>query len=121
MRLSMTRTQQAELQSIQAELSAELARSDLGPEQRAELQRHAYAVAGVLLSPLLPVGISRKASMALFVIVAISGTLQGDPWFLVLLLVAASFSPYIVGRTAFTVERISGAFSDGYGRGKTPG
>jgi hypothetical protein len=110
----MTRAQQAELKSIQVELSAELARNDLAPEQRAELQRHSYAVAGVLSSPLLPVGISRKAWMALFVIVAISRTVQGEPWFLVLPLVAASFSPYIVGRTAFTVGRISGTFSDGY-------
>jgi hypothetical protein len=55
----------------------------------------------------LPVGIGRKVWMAVFVILAISGTVQGEPWWLVFLLVAACFSPYIVGRTAFTIGRFS--------------
>src|SRR6267378_368214 len=100
MRLLMTPAQQSELRKVSEELHAELARSDLTPEQRAKLVEHSYAVAGALASPLLPVGLPRQLLAALFVVVAIGGLLQGEWWFLVPLAIAATFSPRIVGEVS---------------------
>src|SRR4051812_45778659 len=97
MRLLMTSTQQSELRRVSEELRVELARTDLTPEQRAELVKQSYAVAGALMSPLLPVELPRQLLAALFVLVAFGGILQGEWWLLVFLAVAASFAPRIVG------------------------
>lgn len=105
MRLLMTPSQQSELRKVSEELRVELARDDLTPEQRAELLRHSYAVAGVLTSPLLPVGLPRQLLAALFVVVAIGGIMQDEWWSLVFLAIAATFSPRIVGEASHALGR----------------
>jgi hypothetical protein len=103
MRISLTKTEHADLQKTSEELRAALADPDLAPERRARLEQHLSEVTGALTSPLLPSGVGRKLMMLAAVVVALAGPALGEPWLLLLLVLAATFSPRIVGEALYFV------------------
>jgi hypothetical protein len=97
-----------------AMLREELAQPDLSEERRAELQQQVTMLSGALFHPLIPFGWRRRFWMALWIILGISGVVQGYPWFLLFWLLAAASSPRLVGICAYGLGRLSRDFSDGY-------
>lgn len=101
----MNLEQQEDAKRLLTEVTAELKRGDLTPEQRADLERHAAALAGALLNPWLPLGLWRRAVMLLLLLLGLLWPFGGDPTWAVAWLVMLMFSPRVVGKTMFTLGR----------------
>ena len=109
----MNLDQQEDAKRLLKEVTAELKRDDFTPEQRADLERHAAALAGALLNPWLPVGFWRRAVMLLLFLLGLLWPFVGSPTWAVAWLVMLMFSPRIVGKTAFALGRFSAGFKGG--------
>jgi hypothetical protein len=86
-------------------VQVELQRPDLTPEQRSELQVHAAALAGGLMSPWLPIGWTRKLLMLAIAGVGLEQAAIGNYWALWLWAFLPMFSPRIVGEMAAFLGR----------------
>lgn len=111
----MNLAQQEEAKRLLTEVTAELQRGDLTPEQRADLERHAAALAGALLKPWLPLGLWRRAVMLLLFLLGLLWPFGGGPSWAVAWLVMLLFSPRVVGEMAFVLGRYSTGSKDGRG------
>lgn len=103
----MTRIQYEEAKRVQAEIHAELARDDLTDEQRAALQRDAYALAGTLMSMWIPFGLWRRAVMVALALVGIGGIATGLFWATLAWLLIPMFSPRAVGEITYLAGRFA--------------
>jgi hypothetical protein len=101
----MNLEQQEDAKRLLTEVTAELKRCDITPEQRADLERHAAALAGALLNPWLPLGLWRRAVMLLLLLLGFLWPFGGGPTWAVAWLVMLMFSPRVVGKTAFMLGR----------------
>jgi hypothetical protein len=104
--VSKKQREQAEAKKVLAEVTQMLRDESLTPEQREELQRHAYALAGELLRPWLPTSWWNIAAMiAIFAFGlerAIVGNFEAMAWWIVL----PAFSPRVAGEAAFVFGRL---------------
>ncbi len=109
----MNLAQQEEAKRLLTEITTELKRGSLTPEHRADLERHAAAIAGSLLNPWLPLGLWRRAVMLLLFLLGLLWPLSGSPAWAVAWLVMFMFSPRVIGETANALGRFSAGFKDG--------
>ncbi|MEZ4484431.1 MAG: hypothetical protein R2864_07480 [Syntrophotaleaceae bacterium] len=109
----MNLEQQEEAKRLLAEVTAELKRGDLTPEQRADLERYAAALAGALLNPWLPFGLWRRTVMLVLFLLGLLWPFGWSPIWAVAWLVMLMFSPRVVGETAYAFGRFSAGFKDG--------
>lgn len=104
----MDRQQYERAKSVLTQVRGELARHDLTAEQRAELEKHANALSGALMSPWLPVDWPRRLLMAAIFLLGLQqasvGNYQPFIWWLALPL----FSPRIMGELAYFFGRLRG-------------
>jgi hypothetical protein len=103
----MTREEYEEAKRTLVDVQAALARPDLSDSDRQAMQIHAFKLAGLLMSPWIPFGAYRRFIMALLVLAGLVGFVNGQPWALVLWIVAAMFSPRIVGEVSYLRGRLS--------------
>lgn len=105
----------AEAKHLLDEVNKELNDSTLAPHHRKELELHAAALAGVLLSPWFPVSWTRRALMAAIfffgVWQAVAGNYQPLIWWLLL----PFFSPRIMGEAAYFMGRCTRVIRDTLG------
>lgn len=109
----MNYEQHEEAKRVLAEISAELERTDLTPEQRKQLEMHAAALAGGLSRPWLPFGWWRQTAMLILFLVGFLWPLGGSPIWVLAWLVMLNFSPRVVGETVFAIGRLSARIKDG--------
>lgn len=103
----MNLVEKEEAQRLLTDVTAELKRGDLSPEQRANLERHAAALKGSLLNPWLPLGLWRRAVMLLLFLLGLLWPFGGGSSWAVAWLVMCLFSPRVVGVMAFALGRYS--------------
>lgn len=108
----MNHEQYQEAKRVLAEITVELKRIDLTPEQRQQLETHAAALATGLLRPWLPLGRWRRAAMLTFLLLGLLWPLGGSPIWCLAWLVMLTFSPRIVGEIGFALGRFSAATKD---------
>jgi hypothetical protein len=80
----------------------------LPEKQRQELDRVASMIAGYLMRPWLPGGLTRKVLMFLLLIIGLIGALKWSLWFGLLIIFAATFSPRLVGESLLFIGTLSG-------------
>lgn len=107
----MDRAKYEEAKRVLDEIRYELDTQPLTKEQRAELERHAAALAGQILSPWLPVSGTRRVIMLGIVLLGPitawwAGNYQPFVWWLLL----PFFSPRIMGECAFFLGKLSRPF-----------
>ena len=109
MRLYMTKKESEELKTLLEETHQliELAETT---EQKQQLSLQAASISGLMLSPLLPPGGLRISLMVGLVAGGVLGCVYWSWWFAFAWLAAATFSPRIVGETAY----LAGCFVRGY-------
>lgn len=109
----MTREEFDEAKRVSAEIAEELKRSDLTPEQRAQLEHHQTKLAGVLSSTWLPFGWWRRAVMLVLLLLGLLWPLGGSVVWVVAWLLMLSFSPRVVGEVVHALGRFFGGLKDG--------
>jgi hypothetical protein len=102
----MDKAKYAEAKQVFEEIREELARSDLTPSQRDELEMHATRLAGVLVSPWLPVDLKRRLIMLGIVAFGLWQAAVGNYEPLLCWLLLPLFSPRIMGMAAFNLGRL---------------
>ncbi len=91
-----------------AEIRRRLDHEPLALDQREELERHAAALSGALLSTWLPVGWGRRALMIGIIILGFEESIRGNLQPLVWWLLLPVFSPRLMGEAAYFVGRLLG-------------
>ncbi len=103
----MNHEQYQEAKRVLAEITVELKRIDLTPEQLQQLEIHAAAIASALLMPWLPLGWWRRAAMLICLLLGLLWPLGGSPMWCLAWLVMLTFSPRVVGEIGFALGRFS--------------
>ena len=97
MRFYMTKKEQDELRSLQSTFLSVLSDERASAEEKRTASEHVFALAGALMSPLLPTGVIRNALMFGFVAVGILAFLTPYKWLFLSFFVALAISPRVVG------------------------
>ena len=105
MRLYLSRAKRDELEGLMVELGNALSDENLSAKERAKLEEHRAALAGLMLSPLFPTGIVRNVLMTGFVILGFLAFLTPHEWLFWSFFIAATFSPWIMGKLAHKLGR----------------
>ena len=100
----------AEAKRVLAGIQHQLDTQPLTAEKRKELERHAAALAGVLLHPWLPVDSVRRLIMLGVVLLGLQQAWVGNYQAMALWLLLPFFSPRIVGEVTHFCGRIAGGF-----------
>jgi hypothetical protein len=104
----MNREQSEEAKRLLVEIRGELQRPDLDAQQRAVLEQHQAALAGVMLSPWLPVGWCRRLLMALFLTLGfLAWVFEWHPLWWSVALLAVAISPRLMGKVFFYAGRFA--------------
>ena len=109
MKLYMTEKEFKELETLQEETDQLLELAET-TEQKQQLSLLAASVSGLMMSPLLPTGGLRISLMVGLAAGGVLGCVYWSWWFAFAWLAAATFSPWIVGMTAY----LAGCFVRGY-------
>ncbi|MCY4506703.1 MAG: hypothetical protein OXG35_07050 [Acidobacteria bacterium] len=109
MRLYMRKKESEELETLLRETHQLIELAETA-EQKQQLDLYATSTSGLLLSPLLPRGGLRISLMVGLVAGGVLGCVYWSWWFAFAWLAAATFSPWIVGNTAY----LAGCFVRGY-------
>lgn len=96
-----------ELKDNSKKVAEMLKSTDLSVEARAELERTHALATGALLSVWLPVDWFRRILMFVFILIGLLCAIFYSPWFLLFWLLAATFSPRIIGESARFLGRLN--------------
>lgn len=99
-----------EAKSLLAEIQHELATQPLTSHQREELQRHAAALAGQILSPWLPVDWPRRLIIVAIILVAIQQAFVRNYEIFFWWIFLPFFSPRVMGWCAYMLGGIARVF-----------
>lgn len=106
------RAKYEEAKKVLREIRYELDTQPLTLAQRKELELHAAALSGVLLSPWLPLSWTRRLLMAAIVLLGLQQAWAGNYQPLVWWLALPFFSPRIVGECSYFIGRCARLFRD---------
>ena len=90
-----------------SQVNKKLQDPNLTDEQREELQLHASALAGQLLSTWLPVDNIRRIFMLCFFLIGFLGFFTSYEWLVWSFLIAGIFSPRLIGEIALKLGQIN--------------
>ncbi|MFZ6022016.1 MAG: hypothetical protein ACOYT9_00920 [Patescibacteria group bacterium] len=102
----MNREKYEEAKKASQEIDRLLKEGNLTPEERQKFEKIRAQLAGVLLSPWLPVDWGRRSIMFFIFLIGLYGMIQGHTFLASLWLLLPIFSPRIVGEVAYALGKI---------------
>jgi hypothetical protein len=106
----MDRARYEEAKRALSEVRHELETAPLTAQQRDELERHAAALSGVLMSPWLPMSLRSRLIALAIILFGLQQAWTGNYEPMVFWFLLPLFSPRIVGECAHLLGRVAGLF-----------